>query len=63
MLLEDVRVTPHAACKSANPTIHAQIVDQQQELVHLVFILGLKQHIVDDATNGAHRKAIPDECN
>ena len=63
MLLEDARVAPDAACKSANPTVHAQIVNQQKDLVHLVLILGLKQHIVDDATNGAHPKAIPDDCN
>ena len=47
---QDPRVTSHAAHKPANPTVLTELVNQQQQLVDLVLILRLEQHVVDGAT-------------
>ena len=44
---QDPRAALHTACKPANPTIFIQLVNQQQQLVDLILILGFGLHVVE----------------
>ena len=47
--------------QSTNPSILPKLVHKQQQLVHLISILGRKEDMVQRPTSGSHMEAIPNQ--